>query len=106
MKTFQQFVGEAYPEDERSKHHPRRSSFTDALKQQRIDAGRMAPMPQIGAGKGVPLYIPSYKGERGQDDRTPGSFGRQTNPSPVQKRYHTNFPIQTGHYKKPDNLTI
>ena len=106
MKTFQQFVGEAYPEDERSKHHPRRSSFTDALKQQRIDAGRMAPMPQIGAGKGVPLYIPSYKGKRGQDDRTPGSFARPTNPSKVEKRYHTNFPIQTGHYEKPDNLTI
>ena len=105
MKTFQQFVGEAYPEDERSKHHPRRSSFTDALKQQRIDAGRMAPMPQIGAGKGVPLYIPSYKGKRGQDDRTPGSFARPTNPSKVEKRYHTNFPIQTGHYEKPDNLT-
>ena len=106
MKTFQQFVGEAYPEDERSKHHPRRSSFTDALKQQRIDAGRMAPMPQIGAGKCVPLYIPSYKGKRGQDDRTPGSFARPTNPSKVEKRYHTNFPIQTGHYEKPDNLTI
>ena len=106
MKTFQQFVGEAYPESERREHHPPKLSFKDALNNQRRKAGRMAPMPQIGPGKGVPLYIPSYKGERGQDDRTPGSFGRQTNPSPVQKRYHTNFPIQTGHYKKPDNLTI
>ena len=106
MKTFQQFVGEAYPKDERKSHSLSRTNFKDALDKQRRDAGRMAPMPQIGPGKGVPLYIPSYKGERGQDDRTPGSFGRQTNPSPVQKRYHTNFPIQTGHYKKPDNLTI
>ena len=106
MKTFQQFVGEAYPKDERKSHSLSRTNFKDALDKQRRDAGRMAPMPQIGPGKGVPLYIPSYKGERGQDDRTPGSFGRQTNPSPVEKRYHTNFPIQTGHYKKPDNLTI
>ena len=106
MKTFQQFVGEAYPKDERKSHSLSRTNFKDALDKQRRDAGRMAPMPQIGPGKGVPLYIPSYKGERGQDDKTPGSFGRQTNPSPVQKRYHTNFPIQTGHYKKPDNLTI
>ena len=106
MKTFQQFVGEAYSEAERRKHNPPRSSFLGALDKQRKDAGRMAPMPQIGAGKGVPLYIPSYKGERGQDDRTPGSFARQTNTSKVGKRYHTNFPIQTGHYEKPDNLTI
>ena len=106
MKTFQQFVGEAYPEAERSKHHPRRSSFTDALKQQRIDAGRMAPMPQIGAGKGVPLYIPNYKGPQREDDRGPGSFAKQTNKSKVEKRYHTNFPIQTGEYKQPDNITL
>ena len=106
MKTFQQFVGEAYPKNERKSHSLSRTNFKDALDKQRRDAGRMAPMPQIGAGKGVPLYIPSYKGKRGQDDRTPGSFARPTNPSKVEKRYHTNFPIQTGHYKKPDNLTI
>ena len=106
MKTFQQFVGEAYPEDERSKHHPRRSSFTDALKQQRIDAGRMAPMPQIGAGKGVPLYIPNYQGERGVEDKNPSNFARQTNKSKVEKKYRTNMPIQSGQYKTPDNLTI
>ena len=106
MKTFQQFVGEAYPKDERKSHSLSRTNFKDALDKQRRDAGRMAPMPQIGPGKGVPLYIPSYKGKRGQDDRTPGSFARPTNPSKVEKRYHTNFPIQTGHYEKPDNLTI
>jgi len=106
MKTFQQFIIEAYSEAEKRLHNPPRSSFKGALDKQRRDAGRMAPMPQIGPGKGVPLYIPSYKGERGQDDRTPGSFARQTNKSKVEKRYHTNFPIQTGEYKQPDNLSI
>ena len=106
MKTFQQFVGEAYSEAERRKHNPPRSSFKGALDKQRRDAGRMAPMPQVGAGGNIPLYKADYRGERGPDDRTPGSFARPTNRSDVEKRYHTNFPIQTGHYKKPDNLTI
>ena len=106
MKTFQQFVGEAYSEDERRKHNPPRSSFLGALDKQRKDAGRMAPMPQIGAGKGVPLYIPNYQGERGVEDKNPSNFARQTNKSKVEKKYRTNMPIQSGQYKTPDNLTI
>ena len=106
MKTFQQFVGEAYSEAERRKHNPPRSSFTDALDKQRKDAGRMAPMPQVGAGGNIPLYKADYRGERGPDDRTPGSFIRQTNKRKVTKRIETNMPIQSGHYEKPDNLTI
>ena len=99
-------MSEAYSKSERKSHSFPRSSFLGALDKQKRDAGKMAPMPQIGPGKGVPLYIPSYKGERGQEDRTPGSFARQTNKSKVEKRYHTNFPIQTGHYKEPDNITL
>ena len=106
MKTFQQFVDEAYSEAERRKHNPPRSSFKGALDKQRIDVGRMAPMPQVGAGKGVPLYIPNYQGERGVEDKNPSNFARQTNKSKVEKRYRTNMPIQSGQYKTPDNLTI
>mgnify|MGYP001382874700 CR=1 FL=1 len=106
MKTFQQFIGEAYPRAERKSHSPPRTNFKDALDKQRMDAGRMAPMPQIGAGKGVPLYTSDYRGPQRENDRTPGSFGKQTNKSKVTKRYYTNFPIQTGEYKQPDNITL
>ena len=73
--------------------------FLGALNKQRKDAGRMAPMPQIGAGKGVPLYIPDYKGTRGEEDKNPSNFAKQTNRSKVEKRYRTNMPIQSGKYK-------
>ena len=106
MKTFQRFMSEAYSKSERKSHSFPRSSFLGALDKQRRDAGKMAPMPQIGAGKGVPLYIPNYKGPQREDDRGPGSFAKQTNKSKVEKRYHTNFPIQTGEYKQPDNITL
>lgn len=106
MKNFQQFMSEAYPKSERKSHQPRLSSMGTLDKQEK-DAGPMAPMPQIGAGKGVPLYIPKYQGPpRGEDDRGPGSFGKQTNKGKVTKRYHTNMPIQSGNYKKPDNIRI
>jgi len=52
MKTFQRFMSEAYSESEKKSHNAPRSSFLRALSKQRKDAGRMAPMPQIGAGKG------------------------------------------------------
>lgn len=106
MKTFQQFISEAYPKSERKSHQPP-PSFSGTLDKDMENADRMAPMPQIGPGKGVPLYIPKYKGPvRGENDRGPSSFGNQTNRSKVTKRYYTNFPIQTGGYKKPDNLTL
>jgi len=106
MKTFQQFVSEAYPKSERKSHQPR-LSFIQGLNKRGQNTGPMAPMPQIGAGKNVPLYIPKYQGPvRGENDRGPDSFGRQTNKSKVTKRYYTNMPIQSGSYKKPDNLTI
>ena len=98
MKNFQQFMSEAYPKSERKSHQPRLSFMGTPF---------TAPMPQIGAGKGVPLYIPKYQGPpRGEDDRGPGSFGKQTNKGKVTKRYHTNMPIQSGNYKKPDNIRI
>ena len=106
MKTFQQFIIEAYSEAEKRLHNPPRSSFKGALDKQRRDAGRMAPMPQIGAGGNIPLYKADYRGERGPDDRTPGSFIRQTNKKKVTKRIETNMPIQSGEYKQPDNLSI
>tara|TARA_B100000035_G_C20822497_1_gene474889 strand:+ start:9 stop:329 length:321 start_codon:yes stop_codon:yes gene_type:complete len=106
MKTFQQFMSEAYSKSEKQSHNPPRSSFLGALDKQRKDAGRMAPMPQIGPGKGVPLYIPSYQGTRGEEDKNPSNFARQTNKSKVEKRYRTNMPIQSGRYKEPDNITL
>ena len=106
MKTFQQFISEAYPRSERKSHQPR-LSFSGTLDKALENADRMAPMPQIGAGKGVPLYIPKYKGPvRGENDRGPDSFVKQTNRSKVGERIHTNMPIQTGPYKKPDNLAL
>ena len=106
MKTFQRFMSEAYSKSERKSHSFPRSSFLGALDKQRRDAGKMAPMPQIGAGKGIPLYIPNYQGERGVEDKNPSNFARQTNKGKVEKRYHTNMPIQSGQYKKPDNITL
>ena len=99
-------MSEAYSKSERKSHSLPRTNFKDALDKQRMDAGRMAPMPQIGAGKGVPLYIPNYQGERGVEDKNPSNFARQTNKSKVEKKYRTNMPIQSGQYKTPDNLTI
>ena len=105
MKTFQQFISEAYPKSER-KSHQLRLSFLGTLDKDMENEGR-SRLRQIGPGKGVPLYIPKYKGPvRGENDRGPDSFVKQTNRSKVTKRIHTNMPIQTGPYKKPDNLTL
>lgn len=106
MKTFQQFIGEAYPRAERKSHSLPRTNFKDALDKQRMDAGRMAPMPQIGPGGSIPHYRADYKGPQREIDRTPKDAARQTNKGKVTKRIRTNFPIQTGDYKQPDNITL
>jgi hypothetical protein len=105
MKTFQQFISEAYPKSERKSHQPR-LSFRQTLDQDSKSADEMAPMPQIGPADPFPRYIPDYKGPVYQNDRGPHRFAKPTNKGKVTKRIHTNMPIQTGPYKKADNLTL
>ena len=47
-----------------------------------------------------------YKGPQREIDRTPKDAAKQTNKGKVTKRIRTNFPIQTGDYKEPDNITL
>ena len=47
MKTFKQFIGEAYPQPERKSHKTKPVRFLDLLNKTVDDAGPMAPMPII-----------------------------------------------------------
>lgn len=106
MKTFQQFISEAYPKSERKSHQPRLSIF-QTLEQDSKPADEMAPMPQ---GPGPIRYTADYRGPvRDENDKGPDSFASPTNKGKVRKRkerIHTYMPIQTGPYKQeyPDAI--
>ena len=94
MKSFKQFVGEAYSKSERNSHIPpsQPQTFTGLLKKQRKNAGPMAPMPQISPGGNIPLYKGRQIGPK--FDKNPSDFADK--PFLVKtpkKTYHTNMPI-------------
>ena len=45
MKTFKQFIGEAYPQPERKSHKTKPVRFLDLLNKTFDDAGPKSPMP-------------------------------------------------------------
>ena len=107
MKSFKQFVGEAYSKSERNSHIPpsQPQTFTGLLKKQRKDAGPMAPMPQIRPGGNISLYKGRQIGPK--DVENPSDFADK----PIlvkapKKTYHTDMPIVNNPYKKLTKLEV
>ena len=66
MKTFKQFIGEAYPQPERKSHKTKPVRFLDLMNKTFDDAGPKSPMPIIKKsppGTVPPVTIPDADDE-------------------------------------------
>ena len=66
MKTFKQFIGEAYPQPERKSHKTKPVRFLDVLNKTFDDAGPKSPIPIIKKsppGTVPPVTIPDADDE-------------------------------------------